>query len=402
MSVLQPFFFNLFTPTVPGAPTGVSASAGNAQATVSFTAPTNDGGKPITSYTATSSPGGFTASGSSSPLTVTGLTNGTAYTFTVYATNSIGNGANSSSSGSVTPVAPLVAGDITTYITNSQITGGVGTIFGMDADGYGAVVWADYGNGFLIDVATYYASLIYSKYTSSESNWAPTGIAFCSNKLGLFITDYWTSSLQYYDLIYQTLQTMVAGAFSGNNGGIALDSSGNVYYTDRNGQKIWKFSGYSGTPGSGANPLTGGSASTFISLSYKPYGLAIDGSNNLYVTDANGSNLYVYNSSGTQTNVVSTGLNAPIGCRWSKQNSLLYIADTGTNRILTWNGSTLSTFAGNGTAGYSGDGGLATSASIRGAYIAVNDDYNSYYNLNVYIPDGTDHVIREVIGSHAH
>jgi len=91
----------------PGAPTSVSATAGDAQATVSFTAPTFVGiPPPITGYRAISSPGGLTATGASSPLTVTGLSNGTAYTFNVQATNSVGYGA-AGTSGSVTPAAVL-------------------------------------------------------------------------------------------------------------------------------------------------------------------------------------------------------------------------------------------------------------------------------------------------------
>lgn len=89
--------------TTPGAPTSVSASPGNAQATVTFTAPVDTGGTSITSYTVTSSPGSITGTGSASPITVTGLTNGTAYTFTVTATNAQGTGPASSASGSVTP-----------------------------------------------------------------------------------------------------------------------------------------------------------------------------------------------------------------------------------------------------------------------------------------------------------
>jgi hypothetical protein len=53
--------------TTPGAPTGVTAKAGNGQATVSFTPPALDGGSPITSYTATSNPGNKTVMGPSSP-----------------------------------------------------------------------------------------------------------------------------------------------------------------------------------------------------------------------------------------------------------------------------------------------------------------------------------------------
>jgi len=94
------------TPTVPGAPTGVTATAGNAQATVTWTAPSN-GGSTITKYTVTSSPGGVTATVLGSPpatsATVGPLTNGTSYTFTVKATNAQGDGPSSSSSNSVTP-----------------------------------------------------------------------------------------------------------------------------------------------------------------------------------------------------------------------------------------------------------------------------------------------------------
>lgn len=77
-------------------------------ATVSFTPPVNNGGSAITSYTVTSSPGGITQSGPASPITVTGLTNGTEYTFTVTATNSIGTSVPSVPSNAVTPSAPTV------------------------------------------------------------------------------------------------------------------------------------------------------------------------------------------------------------------------------------------------------------------------------------------------------
>ncbi len=84
--------------TAPGAPTGVSATAGNGSATVSWTAP-NNGGSAITSYTVTPYIGStaqtpVTVSGSppATSATVTGLTNGTSYTFTVSATNAVGTG----------------------------------------------------------------------------------------------------------------------------------------------------------------------------------------------------------------------------------------------------------------------------------------------------------------------
>ena len=88
--------------TVPQAPTIGTVTAGNALATVEYTAGAT-GGSSVTSYTATSSPGGLTGTGSS-PITVSGLTNGTAYTFTVTATNANGTSSASSASSSVTPV----------------------------------------------------------------------------------------------------------------------------------------------------------------------------------------------------------------------------------------------------------------------------------------------------------
>ena len=99
---------NSVTPsTVPGAPTAVVAVAGNASAAVSWTAPSSNGGSAITGYTVTSSPGGLTSTvgAGSTSTTVSGLTNGTAYTFTVTATNSVGT-SPAGTSKSVTPAAP--------------------------------------------------------------------------------------------------------------------------------------------------------------------------------------------------------------------------------------------------------------------------------------------------------
>jgi len=105
----------------PDAPTIGSANAGAAQATVTFTQPASNGGFTITAYTATSSPGNITGTLSqagSGTITVTGLTNGTAYTFTVTATTVSGTGPASAASNSVTPIAPLITdGSGLTYAT---------------------------------------------------------------------------------------------------------------------------------------------------------------------------------------------------------------------------------------------------------------------------------------------
>jgi hypothetical protein len=87
----------------PSAPTIGTAVKGNTTASVVFTAPASVGGAPISSYLVLSSPGAINASGASSPITVTGLTNGTAYTFRVTALNSYGPSPASAASNSVTP-----------------------------------------------------------------------------------------------------------------------------------------------------------------------------------------------------------------------------------------------------------------------------------------------------------
>ena len=115
--------------TIPDAPTIGTAVAGNAQATVPFTAPSSNGGSDITSYTATSSPEGITGTISQSgsgDITVTGLTNGTSYTFTVTATNAIGTSVASVASNSVTPVSSIgnfYQGGVVFYIFQSGDTG---------------------------------------------------------------------------------------------------------------------------------------------------------------------------------------------------------------------------------------------------------------------------------------
>jgi hypothetical protein len=107
---------------VPDAPTIGTATGGNATASVTFTAPSNIGGGAITGYTVVSSPGSITGTGTSSPITVSGLTNGTAYTFTVVATNVYGTSSKSSASNSVTPDVPAV----TPTVEYLVVAGGAG------------------------------------------------------------------------------------------------------------------------------------------------------------------------------------------------------------------------------------------------------------------------------------
>jgi serine protease len=107
--------------TVPGAPTGVAATRGNATATVSWTPPADDGGSAVTSYVVTPFVGGVAQTPvtgvTGGSTTLNGLTNGTAYTFTVHAVNSVGAGSESAPSAAVTPQVPTAV-----TITSAPVT----------------------------------------------------------------------------------------------------------------------------------------------------------------------------------------------------------------------------------------------------------------------------------------
>ena len=171
-----------------GPPTVVVASAGNADATVTFVAPLDNGGSAITGYTVTSNPaGGVDDNGSSLLLShhVSGLSNGTAYTFTVRATNAAGPGTVSLPSNSVTPAtvpgAPTavvaVAGDTVATVVfvgpvddgGSPISGY--TVISAPADG----IDSDDGSGKLVHTVTGLVNGTQYTFTVTATNGAGTG-----------------------------------------------------------------------------------------------------------------------------------------------------------------------------------------------------------------------------------
>ena len=110
--------------SVPGAPVIGTATAGNAQVSVTFSAPASDGGSPITGYSATC--GSQSASGPASPIVVTGLAAGVAVTCTVIATNAAGDSLPSAPSNSVTPAnvptAVTLAANLSTVSSGGSAT----------------------------------------------------------------------------------------------------------------------------------------------------------------------------------------------------------------------------------------------------------------------------------------
>src|SRR5205823_6500759 len=97
-------------PAVPAAPTALTGAAANASVALNWTAPASDGGSPITDckitpYVAGVAQTTISTGSTSTSYTVTGLTNGTSYTFTAAAVNTNGTGPESAATAALTPQA---------------------------------------------------------------------------------------------------------------------------------------------------------------------------------------------------------------------------------------------------------------------------------------------------------
>ncbi|MCW0370266.1 fibronectin type III domain-containing protein [Xanthomonas sacchari] len=166
----------------PGAPIIGTPTPLNGAVNVAFSPPGASGGAPITNYTATSSPGGFTGTGSASPVRVGGLSNGTAYTFTVTASNAFGTSPSSAPSSAATPNASLPGSQISVSAaplddfagqfpngTRAGIAGPTATASGGIAP-Y-SYAWAPLagGKGIQLDVANQ-AQMIYRSTGTNTEN----------------------------------------------------------------------------------------------------------------------------------------------------------------------------------------------------------------------------------------
>ena len=223
--------------------------------------------------------------------------------------------------------------------------------------------------------------------------------------------------------IISTIAGNGTGGYAGDGGpaisaelsapmGVALDSAGNIYFADNGNAVIRKISASTGIittiVGDGNWGFSGdGGPATSAELSYDT-NLAIDSAGNLYIADKYNMRIRkVSAATGIITTVAGNGtagysgdggpatsakLDWPFGVAVDAVGNL-YIADLDNNVIRKVTASTgfITTIAGNGTAGYSGDSGAATSAKLNGPYDVAFDAAG-----NLYISDSNNHVIRKV------
>jgi hypothetical protein len=241
----------------PNAPTIGTATGGCSSATVPFTAPACVGGSAITSYTGRSTPGNVAATASASPLTFSGLTNGTSYTFGVFALNSYGPSPISAFSNSVVPAVPdgtfaifalgfcsptrnkyTYSGDVNSVATSSATNFYIGAAAGNSTVGIFAL-----GSFNVLRNKYTYSGDVNSTATSSTS--ATRGGAAAGNStIGIFalgsantVREKYTYSGDVSSSATSSTQNSLFGSAAGNStvGIFALGQTGNCcYVTTRN------------------------------------------------------------------------------------------------------------------------------------------------------------------------
>ncbi|NBX83417.1 fibronectin type III domain-containing protein [bacterium] len=175
------------TDIVPGAPTSLSGTSGNAQVALTWTAPSYVGASAITDYVVQySSDSGSTwttfadGTSTSTSATVTGLTNGTAYIFQVAATNSAGTGRYSAASSSVT-VAPVCSGDC--YVDSAATTAGFAQgpsdvtmeyVFANGSSGF--KIWRERGGGRVLNSSGHIANGWQNTLNRSGVGWSSSNL----------------------------------------------------------------------------------------------------------------------------------------------------------------------------------------------------------------------------------
>jgi uncharacterized protein (TIGR03437 family) len=197
----------------------------------------------------------------------------------------------------------------------------------------------------------------------------------------------------------------------GNPHGVAVDSSGNVFVADSDSNRIYKVDTtgkITTVAGSGGLGFAGDGSNAVASQVNGPWSVAVDSAGNIYFVDLYNARIRMVNSSGTISTVAGSGTTRYSGDGAAAQNALLntplgvstapggvvYVTDTNNHRVRRiGSDGVISTAAGNGTAGFAGDGSAATSAQLAFPGGTAVDTAG-----NLYIADTANQRVRKVSG----
>ncbi len=189
--------------------------------------------------------------------------------------------------------------------------------------------------------------------------------------------------------------------------GVIADGSGNLYIAVSRGHRIRKVdtAGVITTiAGTGTGGFSGDGAAAASAQLNTPYGAALDGSGNLYIVDGNNNRIRKVDTAGVITTIAGGGsalgdggpatsaqLNNPADAALDAAGNL-YIADFGNHRIRKIDtAGVITTIAGTGAGGFSGDGGAPAEAQLNGPFGVALDGAG-----NLYIADRNNNRIRKV------
>lgn len=302
---------------------------------------------------------------------------------------------------------------------------------GVALDSVGNIYIADSGrhlirkvdtNGFITTVAGApgYRAIAHQSDAIRAFLFRPTGIAFNPDGTQLYIADTDAQRVDVRtssglisvaagtgeqgccrDTVLEPITTAALSALLDSPSGVAVDASGNLYVSDTNNDAVWEF-----IAETGSKALVAGNAPGLVVIPVsKPKGLAFDSQQRLYIADSGNHVIRRIDGQNMSRIVAGTGhagaavsgvlatnspLSTPSAVAINSAGDVL-IADTGNHQVQIVRGGILTTVAGTGAAGYSGDGGSASRARLNSPTAVATDRTG-----NIYVADTGNNVVRVI------
>jgi hypothetical protein len=381
------------------------------------------GTAPFSNFSATGLPPGLTASLSGSTITISGTPTavGTYSNVNLSVQDAVGNGANRTYTITINAVPTLGTlspsswtAQVQGYYGSLPISGGTGTLTlvsqanvppGMNPIVSGSYIFLQ---GIPSTPGNYNNIQLTLRDATGATGSGTVSLTVTAPQPGSILTVAGTNYSGYSGDGGPANQARMNNPYS-----VAVDGSGNIFIADWNNSRIREVVKATGNiitvAGTGTNGFSGDGGPASSAQVFYPTGVAVDSSGNVYIADSYNHRIReIVKATGNIITVAGNGATTDSGDGGSATaagianpqsvavdaSGNLYIADMSTNRIREVVKATgiISTIAGTGTAGFSGDGGLATAAMLNNPYGVAVDGGG-----NVYIADSYNNRVREVV-----